>query len=501
MWRRRSEGRPRSLLKRVLVWGGALVGIGVLLIAGVLLFTFLNADVSTVGKVRFENELRVPPLLEASSHDGRRRFDLAVEQGVSELLPGKRTVSWGISRPYLGPTLRADRGDQIAVNVENRLAGAVTTVHWHGMHLPAAADGGPHQRIAPGDTWSPTWMLDQRAATLWYHAHPHGKTADQVYRGLAGMFIVDDPESRRLSLPDDYGRNDIPLIIQDKEFEDDGALDDSNRTGSVGLLGDEILVNGTYAPYLEVRHERIRLRLLNASNARVYNVGFDDDRAFQLVASDAGLLAAPERLNRLQLSPGERAELVVAFAPGDRVVLRSFEPALGGNFFEERFSGGDDEFDLLELRAGRELTPSRRLPSRLVALPPHDPDSAVRERRFVLQGQSLINGKEMDMSRIDEVMKAGTAEVWEVENSSGTAHNFHPHGVSFRVLDYAGGAPPSHLRGLKDTVYVPPNESVRLLVGLEDYSDPGLPYMFHCHVLQHEDNGMMGQFTVTGGPD
>jgi FtsP/CotA-like multicopper oxidase with cupredoxin domain len=104
----------------------------------------------------------------------------------------------------------------------------------------------------------------------------------------------------------------------------------------------------------------------------------------------------------------------------------------------------------------------------------------------------------MDMSRIDEVMKAGTAEVWEVENGSGTAHNFHPHGVSFRVLDYAGGKPPSHLRGLKDTVYVPPNKSVRLLVSLEDYSDPKLPYMFHCHVLQHEDNGMMGQFTVTG---
>jgi FtsP/CotA-like multicopper oxidase with cupredoxin domain len=153
-------------------------------------------------------------------------------------------------------------------------------------------------------------------------------------------------------------------------------------------------------------------------------------------------------------------------------VLRSFEPDLGASFFEERFSGGDDSFDLLELRAARDLAPSARLPSRLVALPRDDPASAVRERRFALTGQSEINGEKMDMSRIDEVMKAGTAEVWEVENGSGTAHNFHPHGVSFRVLDYAGGKPPSHLRGLKDTVYVPPNESVRLLVSLEDVPLP-----------------------------
>jgi FtsP/CotA-like multicopper oxidase with cupredoxin domain len=484
----------------VLFWCAVPIGAAALLIAGAVCVVYVRADVSTVGKVRFHNELRIPPLLEPRVHDdGRKVFDLALRAGASELLPGKRAATWGANGAYLGPTLRAERDDDVVVNVTNGLGEDSTTVHWHGMHLPAAADGGPHQTIEAGATWSPGWTIDQPAATLWYHPHPHGETADQVYRGIAGMFIVDDPGSRRLALPDEYGSDDIPLILQDKRFKDDGTLDFSKGMGSTGLLGDKMLVNGTYAPYLEVESERVRLRLLNASNARIYNLGFADDRAFALIATDAGLLAAPQRLERIQLSPGERAEIVAELAPSETVVLRSFEPDLGANVLEERLTGGDDSFDVLELRAARHLTPSPRLPAQLAPLPRTDPPRAVRTRRFVLTGQSLINGKAMDMNRIDEIVKVGTVEVWEVHNGSGTPHNFHPHDVRFRVLDYAGDEPPPHLAGLKDTVYVPPNRSVRLLVAFEDYSDPELPYMFHCHVLQHEDNGMMGQFTVTGG--
>jgi FtsP/CotA-like multicopper oxidase with cupredoxin domain len=200
--------------------------------------------------------------------------------------------------------------------------------------------------------------------------------------------------------------------------------------------------------------------------------------------------------HRIQLSPGERAEIVAEFEPGEQVVLRSYQPDLGTNFFEDRFAGGDDSFDLLEIRAARELAPAPELPERLVAPEPLVENEATEVRRFELSGQGSINGRSKNMTRIDEVVEVGTTEVWEVTNASGTPHNFHPHDVRFRVVEYAEGPPPAHLEGLKDTVYVPPGETVRLVTEFSDYSDPELPYMFHCHVLQHEDRGMMGQYTV-----
>jgi FtsP/CotA-like multicopper oxidase with cupredoxin domain len=487
--------------KKVLIWLAALIGAGALLAGTGLYVLYSRADTSNAGELSFRNELRMPPLAEpVSSEPGRTVFDLELQEGRTELLPGKPAETWGANGTYLAPTLRAARGDEVQVNVENGLTADTTTIHWHGMHLPAAADGGPHQTIAPGETWSPRWAIDQPAATLWYHPHPHGATEDHVHRGIVGMFILDDPNAARLGLPDDYGVDDIPLIVQDKRFKDDGSLDFTKGTISpTGLLGDEILVNGTYDPHLEVSTERVRLRLLNASNARVYNVGFADDRPFELIATDGGLVEAPVRLERIQLSPGERAEIVAEFEPGEEVVLRSFEPELGTNFFEGRFSGADDSFDLLEIRATEDLAPSPQLPARLV------PQESLAEadvsgvRRFELSGQGWINGQEMNMSRIDHAVELGATEIWEVENRSGTPHSFHIHDVRFRVLEYAGEAPPPHLSGLKDTVYVPPNQSVRLTTAFSDYSAPRLPYMFHCHILQHEDRGMMGQFVVGRG--
>jgi blue copper oxidase len=227
-------------------------------------------------------------------------FDLRLQTGTTELIPGQKTKTWGANGSYLGPTLRASRGDEVRINVHNGLP-ETTTVHWHGMHLPAAADGGPHQMIEPGTTWSPEWRIDQPAATLWYHPHLMGETAKQVYRGVAGMFILDDPESQALPLPREYGVDDIPVILQDKSFNDDRSLDTSpGLISPTGLLGSDIFVNGTYARYLEVTDSRVRFRLLNASNARVYNVGCDDDREFELIGTDGGLLEAPEALMRIQ---------------------------------------------------------------------------------------------------------------------------------------------------------------------------------------------------------
>jgi FtsP/CotA-like multicopper oxidase with cupredoxin domain len=484
-------------MKRALVWSMAVVVLAVIALAATGGTLYATARTTTVGELGFENELKIPPLLEPREEDGRKLFELTLDQGRAELLPGKPAETWGANGAHLGPTLRANRGDRVDVRVRNALTEA-TTIHWHGMHLPAAADGGPHQTIEPGATWSPSWTIDQPAATLWYHPHPHGETADHVYRGLAGLFILDDADADKLALPAEYGVDDIPLIIQDKRLHEDGSLDFSQGWISpTGRLGDTILINGTHEPYLEIADERVRFRLLNASNARIYEIGFADEREFQLIATDGGLLERPQRLDRVQLSPGERAEVVAAFKPGEDVVLRSFEPDLGTTFFARRFSGGDDSFDLLQIRAASTLAPSPDLPARLAAPARLEERDAVRTRRFEL-GNTSINDKEMDLGRIDEVVEAGTTEIWEVDNASGMPHNFHPHDIRFRILEYAGAPPPAQLTGLKDTVYVAPGETVRFVARFGDYTDPDTPYMFHCHILQHEDRGMMGQFAVLG---
>jgi blue copper oxidase len=363
------------------------------------------------------------------------------------------------------------------------------------MRLPAAADGGPHQPIRPGATWSPSWEIDQPAATLWYHPHPHGRTEDHVYRGLAGLLLLEDPQANSLTLPKRYGTDDIPLILQDKRFDADGQLDfGEHPLSQIGRLGDQLLVNGTHDPHLTITSQRVRLRLLNASTARVYNIGFTDDRAFDLIATDGGLLERPHRTTRVQLSPSERVEIVAEFRPGERVVLRSFPPDLGLDAFQGRFAGADDSFDLLQIRAAT-LTPSPPVPARLARHEQLHQADATRTRRFDLNDDDAINGQPMDMGRIDQTVTLDTTEVWEVRNRSGNLHTFHVHGVQFKVVEQAG-APPPTLAGWKDSVFIPPASTTRLLVRFTGYADPALPYMFHCHLLQHEDDGMMGQFVV-----
>ncbi|MGH8775331.1 MAG: multicopper oxidase family protein [Jiangellaceae bacterium] len=487
----------RRWLRRLIVWGSAAVVVLVGLTVAVAAWLYSRAVTDTVGDVEFANPLHIPPILEPEVDDrGRLVFQLDLHEGESEFLPARRTETWGVNGPYLGPTVRASRGDEVVMQVANGLPES-TTLHWHGMHLPAEADGNPHQLIEPGDTWEPSWRIDQPAATLWYHPHPHGRTADHIYRGIAGMFLLDDPANDPGGLPGTYGVDDIPVIIQDKRIHDDGSLDDSEPTfGTVGQLGDQILVNGTHSPYLDIRHEHVRLRVLNASNGRIYNLQFADDRPFSLVGTDGGLLAAPDELTQVQVSPGERVEIVVTMSAGERVVLRSDSPALGIDWFSDRFSGGDDRFDLLELRAADQLAESVEVPSRLADDELPDPDDAVTTRAFELNGSSRINNQRMDMTRIDTVVAVDTTEIWEVTNGAGRPHNFHVHDVQFRVLAIDDEPPPPRLRGPKDTVFIPPGSTVRLALRFTDYTDPTTPYMYHCHVLAHEDNGMMGQFTV-----
>ncbi|GHH98063.1 multicopper oxidase family protein [Neobacillus kokaensis] len=438
---------------------------------------------TNVGKLHFENPLKIPQLLEPIiSADGTKHFQLAMQTGTTEFFPGKKTDTWGLNGSYLGPTIMVSKGDNVAFDVVNKL-GETSTIHWHGMKLPAVMDGGPHQMIEAGATWSPHWTINQPAATVWYHPHLHGKTAQHVYRGLAGMFIINDQDSKKL--PSDYGVDDIPLIVQDKLFTSKGQLSEKDDT-TFGTLGDEILVNGTYDPFLKVTKNQVRFRLLNASNARTYYFGFTDGRSYKLVANDAGLLQKPATLDRIKLSPGERAEIVVEFKPGEETILHSYS---SGSGIEK------GEFDLLKIVASSKLTESAAIPEQLSSVPPIEIPKDAKVRQFKMTMESMINDKKMDMNRIDEVVPAGTKEIWEIDNF-GWSHNFHIHNAAFRILDINGKKPPEYESGRKDTVFIPNGSTVRLAVEFGDYPDPNHPFMYHCHILKHEDDGMMGQFLL-----
>jgi FtsP/CotA-like multicopper oxidase with cupredoxin domain len=503
------SARPKRsfLSRRTFIIGGGLVACCAIgstaSFAGIAIFG--NDPQSNEGELDFKNPLAIPPLAEPEiDAEGRKTWNLTIQTGETEILPGKTATTWGIEGPYLAPTLRAARGEDVSITLHNELP-EETTIHWHGMHLPAKMDGGPHQTIPVGESWNPYWKIEQPAATLWYHPHPHGKTAEHVYRGVTGFFLIDDEPGDALDLPREYGIDDVPLLIQDKKFTDDGDFDLSagsfldNFTGApaFGIRGDKILVNGTYDPVFEVTRQRIRFRILNGSNARFYNLGFSDDRPFKLIASDNGFMPGePPELTRLLLGPAERAEIVVEFSEGDEVILHSFKQEAVGTGVQGRQIGAEDTFDIVKFRAAAMLESSPELPAQLVEIgDARDIPDDVTVRSFTLDGHGSINGEKMDMNRIDVVVPANAREIWEVE-SSGQPHTFHIHGSTFHVLEANGEEPPPELRGPKDTVFVSSDHPVRLLVQFRGHIDPDMPYMYHCHILKHEDNGMMGQFVV-----
>ena len=426
------------------------------------------------------NPLGIPDELRAQ--DGV--FALAVRTGTTEILRGTRTPTWGVNGAFLGPTLRMRTHDRVQMSVVNTLD-EVTTMHWHGMALPALMDGGPHQPIEPGQSWVPSWTVENPASTLWYHPHPHGVTARQVFNGVAGMIIIDDDHSDLLGLPQEYGVDDFPCILMDRTIDDDGQMPFDTEP-NFGQMGTEILVNGTMGAYLDLTCTTARFRVLNGSNARLYHLGFDDDREFTLIAGDQGLLPAPVRLARVTLSPGERAEIIVQFRPGERVVMNT----VAGS---ERLDQGT--LSILEVRVPGDAEPGAGSPVTLSGAGPLEATAGATVRRFALQGHDAINGNEMDMSRIEEIVTAGAREVWEIETAV-YAHNFHIHGCEFTILERNGKPPEVWETGRKDTVHIPSKSSVRLAVQFGDHTDPHHPYMYHCHILRHEDMGMMGQFVV-----
>lgn len=426
-------------------------------------------------------ELPIPPLLEPGV-DGR--CTLRVQHGETEIVSGLTTATWGFNGAILGPTLRASRGKRVRVHVDNTLD-ELTTVHWHGMILPANMDGGPHQPIVAGGSWEPEWIIDQPAATLWYHPHPHGSTAEQVYRSLAGLFIIDDPDAPD-GLPSEYGVDDVPLILQDRSLNTDGSLSD-NSVPHYGLLGDLMTVNGAHAATFTATRTTVRFRILNGANARRFNLAFSDDREFFVVGTDAGLLPVPVPVRKASISPGERIEIVVTLSAGDAVTLQTR-------------SGSQDidqgNLDILQIVATIDASAGALIPAALPGPGAIRPPQNATKRSFELNGTDEINGREMSMARIDTVVPRGAIEVWSVTNDSDYAHNFHIHGSAFTILTYEGAAPAAWMAGHKDTVFVPPHTTARLAVKFADYVDEDTPYMYHCHLLRHEDKGMMAQFLI-----
>ena len=433
--------------------------------------------------------LPIPPLYEGELDGNIRRFELTAQEGEFEIVPGTKTKTWGFNGPWLGPTLYMRRGEQIDMTVHNELPEA-TVVHWHGLHLPATADGGPALMFDPGESWSPSWTVDQAAATCWYHPHPHEKSALHAYRGLAGGIVLDDDDSVFPGLPNDYGVDDIPVIIGDANFTEDGQLDEES-----GWVGDTPLINGITKPRFQATTRRVRLRVLNGAvlRFRYLTLGVP----FHVVATDQGFLESPVEVDGVLLSPGERVEIVVDLEPGKDLTLRDDKlPNWGGlpdKDTAETF-GATDVFDLLEIVAPAEDAPaSPALADKLV--PFELPQATGVEREFRMKNME-INGKSMDMTRVDFAVDHKGPEIWHVTNENDDMlHNFHVHNARFAVQGVENGEV-EFTAGWHDTIEVPPLATVTLLVDIGYYPDPTLAYMYHCHMLNHEDSGMMGQFVV-----
>lgn len=295
--------------------------------------------------------LAMPPLLDAT---GTGKFRLEAQSGQTNFLGQSASETWGFNQSYLGPTVRIGNKGAIQAEIENRLNEAIS-VHWHGMIIPGDVDGGPHQPITPGTTWTPELPVDQAAATIWYHTHVHGETARQVHKGLAGVLQLSDGLDDERGLPSIYGIDDLTLVLQDRRFDRRGRMDYSLSMPDqmMGFLGDTMVINGQVGATAMVPKGIVRLRLLNGSNARIYTLSMSDDRPLHLIATDNGLVDRPIELDGLSLSPGERYEVLVDFGDGNDVSLVSQQSTnmgmMGGGMMGGRRTSGPP-FEILPFK-------------------------------------------------------------------------------------------------------------------------------------------------------
>ncbi|MCG3088081.1 multicopper oxidase family protein [Sporosarcina cyprini] len=431
-----------------------------------------------------ENELNIPPILKREPGEGIV-YTVRAQKGVTQLFDGVQTKTYGYNGTFLGPMIEVKKGEKIKIKTINELD-EPTTFHWHGLKVAGDMDGGPHDPIQPGEERIIEFQVAQDAATLWFHPHPEGNTAAQVYNGLAGLLYIQDEKSERLGLPNRYGENDFPLLFQDRLFDDQKQLNYEAAQNSDGTIGDTLLVNGTLNPTLTVSSEQVRFRLLNGSNARNFTFKLNTGDRFVQIATDGGLLNEPIQMNEITLTPSERAEIVIDFS--------------GLNKTDELALVNEDGSILLPFDVSDQQVEKSTLPNEMndFILTEEEKNLPVTKEveLFGMMEHVTINGKKFDPNRIDFTQKQGVTEVWEIYNKpdmmGGMIHPFHIHGTQFKVISRDGKEPSENERGWKDSISVKPDERVKIAV---QFKDKGI-YMFHCHILEHEDNGMMGQIKV-----
>lgn len=458
-----------------------------------------------------QNQLFIPDTLSGTN------INLTLQNGTHEFYSGSMTNTMGANGSVLGPTILLNQGDLVNFNVDNQI-GDTTTIHWHGLHVAPENDGGPHTSILPNAQWTPSFTILDKAATYWYHPHLHHKTNEHVSKGIAGMIFVRDSEEALLDLPRTYGVDDIPLVIQTKDF-------DATNQIVVGSNSDDVVMaNATIDPYTDVPSQVIRLRILNGSSQRAFNLGLTNDQTFYQIASDGGLLSSPFQTTRLLIAPGERAEILIDFTGmiGQNVQLKSYASEIPNGIYGATNPGmappmtltgynpnplNGADFDILDFNiVAQTSNPISSIPASLVAVNPINPADAniTRDLTFSpvsmgpnqLNGDFLINNVSFDMGVINYYIPLDNIEIWEISNQSGIAHPFHIHDVQFNILTRNGVVPAANELGRKDVVLVKPQETVRFITKFETFTNPTVPYMYHCHLITHEDGGMMGQFVV-----
>jgi spore coat protein A, manganese oxidase len=474
----------------------------------------------------FEVPLPIPPVASpVGTRGGADFYEMVQRVAMQEILPGMRTEVWGYDGVFPGPTIEARRDRPVAIRQTNELPVPVS-VHLHGGKTPPESDGYPTDLIMPKGSRHAgrshrhggshggqvpgggghqghkeyRYPNGHRAATLWYHDHRMDFTGPQVYRGLAGMYLLRDEVEDSLPLP--KGEKEVPLVITDRTFQEDGSFYypslDPTLQGEPGVLalaangmfGDTVLVNGAPWPVLEVSNTMHRLRILNASNARIYDLALDPappgGKPFVQVGSDGGLLEAPVAHDTIVAAPAERFDVVVDFSRypvGTQVTLKNRR-------------GEGKTSDVMRFVVARREKEEGSVPERLAPdLGFPDPDDVEVTRRFqfiagVFGGMSAINNKTFDPGRIDARPRLGSTEIWEI--GADPSHPFHMHLVHFKVLSRDGGPPGPHDAGWKDTVSLE-GGSVRVAARFEGWRGK---YVFHCHNLEHEDMMMMANFEV-----
>lgn len=433
--------------------------------------------------------LKIPPLIE--SRRGKPVL-LGMESTQVSLSDNTLTEVWGFNGQYLGPTVKVKKGDFVKLSYRNNLSQAVS-MNIQGLQIASELMGGIARYFKSGESWSPIVPITQPAATCYYHACTLANSAYQTYRGLVGLWIVEDDDSRKAQLPQKYGVNDIPLILQDLQLNSEGTqLFHQNEPH---FFGNRLFVNGQEAPYLDVQRGWVRLRILNASVSRPFELRLDDDRDILIIAQDQGFLPQSKKVKSLFIGMGERVELLIDLNEGERVTLIAGEKRGFMDNVALFFDSDNQLLDntVLELRPQGLQSAFNNKPDAQFTNSAQLPKTVAQERTFELDTiNAMINQKRFDPRRIDVNAKLGSTERWIIRSSEPTG--FRIQGAKFIVESVNDQMSEDSELVWKDTVWV--NGTVRLLVKFDNLSSNMQPFIFGSSDLMLADKGAIGLIVV-----